>query len=229
MTRGIDAISGLYPLLSEGRQPLSGPHEVAAFAEAASVLALAGVRVLQLRLKASSDGLRLLTQRALQSALAGWDGLLVIDDRADLAAIGARERAPHGPRIGLHLGQTDLPPAAARAIVGPDVVIGLSTHDLAQVVAAAGEPVDYLGFGPVFPTRTKIDPDPVVGLGGLAEAVRASVRPVVAIGGIGLSALPELRRAGAAAAAVVSLLWPDGMVGSEGLAKRVGDAMEAFR
>jgi thiamine-phosphate pyrophosphorylase len=229
MRTGIAAVAGLYPLLSEGTLPLSGEADVSAFAETASVLASSGVSVMQLRLKRAPDALRLATQRAIQAAVAGWHGLLVIDDRADLAAIAQRERGAHGPRIGLHLGQTDLPPAAARRVVGPEVLIGLSTHDLAQVEAAEHEPVDYLGFGPVFPTRTKENPDPVVGLELLAEAARRAARPVVAIGGIGAAQLPEVRQAGASAAAVVALLWPEGTVSPEVLGGRVRAAVEAWR
>jgi thiamine-phosphate pyrophosphorylase len=221
-------IAGLYPLLSEGTIPLAGEADLPAWTSAAGDLAAAGVTVLQLRLKTAPDGLRLALQRAVAAALDGWSGLLVLDDRADLAAIAARERTAAGPAIGLHLGQTDLPPALARAIVGPDVVIGLSTHDLDQVAAALGEPVDYLGFGPVFPTRTKANPDPVTGLSALSAAARLSTRPVVAIGGIGRAALPEVLRAGASAAAVVNLLWP-GTPDERPFSERARDAVEACR
>ncbi len=101
---------------------------------------------------------------------------LVVNDRIDVAlAVGAD---------GVHLGQTDLPLAEARSIAG-SLAIGVSTHDLAQVRAACAGGADYLGYGPVFATRTKEKPDPVQGLAALAAAVReAGDLPIVAIGGI---------------------------------------------
>jgi thiamine-phosphate diphosphorylase len=108
---------------------------------------------------------------------------LIINDRLEIAlAVGAD---------GVHLGQTDLPIAEARAIAGSQLAIGVSTHDLAQVRAACAAGADYLGFGPVFATRTKQNPDPVQGLDGLRAAVsEAGSVPIVAIGGI----TPELAR-----------------------------------
>ncbi len=225
-----ERIRGLYPLLDDGvLRPEVFPRHAAA-------LAAAGVAVMQLRMKRLTDRERLAVIRDVLGALSDWRGLLVIDDRADLAAIAAREVAPAGPSIGLHLGQGDLPPAVARAIVGPDVVIGWSTHDLSQVAASAALPVDYLGFGPVFPTATKANPDPVVGLAGLAAACRATSLPVVAIGGLSSSTLTAVAAHGAASAAVVGMLWPGDAPhrdaadthALEALSGRVRAAMEAF-
>lgn len=194
-------VPGLYPLLTD---PLVGLDD---FPRAARALADAGVLTLQLRVKADiGDGRRLALQRAVTAALADWPGLLVINDRADLAAL-LRHEAPPTIAVGLHLGQDDLPPAHARAIVGPDVVIGLSTHSPDQVRAAAAEPVDYLGYGPIFPTRTKANPDPVVGLAGLAAAASLTSLPLVAIGGVDLATAPACRDAGAHAVAVSGALF----------------------
>jgi thiamine-phosphate pyrophosphorylase len=213
-------VRGLYPLLDDGTLALG------AMPDAASTLAACGISVMQLRLKRSNDAERLQVQRNVLAALASWDGLLVIDDRADLALIAHRES--RGPVIGLHLGQNDLLPSLARQIVGPDVIIGLSTHHLEQVAAATAEPaVDYLGFGPVFATRTKDRPDPVVGLDGLAAACRATDLPVTAIGGIDLAVLVSVRAAGAAAVAVVQALFPDGDM--HDLANRAARATEALK
>lgn len=120
---------------------------------------------------------------------------LVVNDRIDVAlAVGAD---------GVHLGQTDLPLADARAIAG-GIAIGISTHDLAQVNAACAGGADYLGFGPVFATRTKENPDPVQGLSGLAAAVRAATVPVVAIGGITAAHAAEVYATGVAGLCAIS-------------------------
>jgi thiamine-phosphate pyrophosphorylase len=123
-----------------------------------------------------------------------------VNDRLDVAlAVGAEV---------VHLGQDDLPLADAlrvRAAVGrPDLVIGFSTHNAAQAAAAARAGADYLGFGPVFATGSKLNPDPVVGLGQLAEICRAVSVPVVAIGGVRPEHAGLLAQAGASAAAVIS-------------------------
>jgi len=213
--------AGLYALLTDDLLPIE------AHPEAAGLLAAAGAAVIQLRLKAAPDRERLASQRAVMERLRGWRGVLCVNDRADLAVILARE-APPGLRAALHLGQDDLPPVAARAIVGPEVLVGLSTHDLDQIAAAEGEPVDYLGFGPIFPTGTKVNPDPVVGLDGargLAAAARATSRPLVAIGGIGLERLREVRAAGARAIALASALSAGGLGGLEARARAAAEAL----
>jgi thiamine-phosphate pyrophosphorylase len=121
--------------------------------------------------------------------------VLIVNDRLDVAlATGAD---------GVHLGQDDLPLPAARALAPAGFVIGVSTHDEAQARAARDGGATYIGFGPCFPTRTKLNPDPVVGLDQLARVCRLPL-PVVAIGGIGLDTVGEVVHAGAAAAAVIS-------------------------
>ena len=125
-----------------------------------------------------------------------------VNDRLDVAlAVGADV---------VHLGQDDLPLADAqrvRAAAGrPDMLIGFSTHNPAQAAAAAAAGADYIGFGPVFGTRSKANPDPTVGLDALAEVCRAVAVPVVAIGGITLDAVPAVARAGASAAALIAAI-----------------------
>jgi len=120
---------------------------------------------------------------------------LIINDRIDVALAVEAD--------GVHLGQTDLPLAEARRITARvPLVIGVSTHDLDQVRAAAG--ADYLGFGPVFPTTTKANPDPVRGLELLAAAVRATKLPIVAIGGITPDRAAGVAATGAAAACAIA-------------------------
>jgi thiamine-phosphate pyrophosphorylase len=123
---------------------------------------------------------------------------LVINDRCDLAlSCGA---------TGVHLGQDDLHPVAARKLLGEDAVIGYSTHTLSQVRAACLLPVQYIGFGPVFATATKQNTHPAVGLKRLGNACRQSKLPVVAIGGIGLTNVRDVLAAGASSVAVISSL-----------------------
>ena len=105
---------------------------------------------------------------------------------------------------GVHLGQEDLSPQEARQILGEGKIIGLSTHSLTQVRAAQIEPVDYLGFGPIFASPTKSGHAPVIGIPPIKAASEISVLPIVAIGGITAKNVAEVYRAGAASAAVVS-------------------------
>jgi thiamine-phosphate pyrophosphorylase len=125
---------------------------------------------------------------------------LIINDRADIAlALGAD---------GVHLGQDDMPPLAARALLGEAAVVGFSTHSVGQAVAAARLPLDYVAVGPIFETKSKEKPDPVVGLEGLRrvrEAVGVSVK-LVAIGGVTRENAPSVLAAGADSVAVISAL-----------------------
>jgi thiamine-phosphate pyrophosphorylase len=127
-----------------------------------------------------------------------------VDDRADLAALF--------PVDGVHVGQRDLPPAAARQVVGADVRIGLSTHDEEQFAAADADPaVDVIAVGPVFPTTGKEDPDPVVGLPLVRWARERTRKPLVAIGGIDAGNVAEVLAAGADAAAVLGAICRGGV------------------
>jgi thiamine-phosphate pyrophosphorylase len=119
-----------------------------------------------------------------------------VNDRLDVAlAVGADV---------VHLGQDDLPLADARRIAAGRLRIGFSTHNPAQAAAAVAGGADYLGFGPVFDTRSKHRPDPTVGVQGLRAVAAASSIPVVAIGGITLATIDSVAAAGAAAAAVIA-------------------------
>ena len=128
---------------------------------------------------------------------------LIINDRADVALAAG---AP-----GVHLGQDDLPPEAARNLLGDDAIVGFSTHNVAQAIAAAEFPVDYIAIGPIFETGTKANPDPVVGLDGL-RAVRKAIGELslVAIGGITIENAASVIEAGADSVAVISALLSGG-------------------
>jgi len=167
-----------------------------ALPDAVAAIAEAGVRWIQVRAKGEIPDAELWPLLAeCQRRLAGSGVELWIDDRADLAALlGAH----------LHLGQTDLPPAAARRVVGKGVWIGLSTHNAAELASAEADPeVDVIAFGPIFPTTSKQRPDPTVGLAALARARQSTTRTLVAIGGIEAGKIREVLGAGADTAAVV--------------------------
>lgn len=190
---------GLYPIL--------GDDEARAGTLVAAAVALAPlVSILQVRMKTLADGPAFEALSAVAAALADWPGLLVVNDRADLAHLLDRASASRAVTVGLHLGQTDLSPLEARAIVGPTLPIGLSTHSVAQLEAAPVELLDHLALGPIFPTSTKRDAEPVVGLDTLALAARRAPRPLVAIGGVTRDRVAALRASGAQAFAVVSAL-----------------------
>jgi len=174
-----------------------------ALAELVTTALTTGVRLFQLRMKTPHAG-EFYDLAAQSCALVrAGGGTFIVNDRVDVAqAVGAD---------GVHLGQEDLPLADARKIMGPDKLIGISTHNLKQAVEAEAGGADYIGFGPIFPTTTKEHPDPVVGLAGLRE-VRAKVRlPIVAIGGITTKNVREVVAAGADCVAVISavLAAPD--------------------
>lgn len=165
-------------------------------AAAAAAMALAGLTWVQLRAKRASDAELYRHAAACRRALAGSGARLWIDDRSDVAALVEAD--------GVHLGQDDLPPAAARKIVGPGCWIGRSTHDREQLLEADADPdVDVIAVGPVFATTGKERPDPVVGLDHLRWARRATRKPLVAIGGIEASNLGSVLEAGADSVAVI--------------------------
>ncbi|MBF0184215.1 MAG: thiamine phosphate synthase [Magnetococcales bacterium] len=108
---------------------------------------------------------------------------------------------------GIHVGQEDTAVAQCRRQLPADKWIGLSTHSAAEVQAANGQPIDYIGFGPVYPTQTKADAQAVQGVARLAEMCRLSQHPVVAIGGIHIDHLPAIAACGASGAAMISGVW----------------------
>ncbi|MEO5352364.1 MAG: thiamine phosphate synthase [Magnetococcus sp. XQGC-1] len=124
---------------------------------------------------------------------------IVINDHLELAVALAAD--------GVHVGQEDQPVATCRQRLGPDKLIGLSTHSPAEVLAANRAEVDYIGFGPLFTTHTKQDAQAAQGVARLAEACRLARKPVVAIGGIQSSDAERIAAAGAAAMAMISGLW----------------------
>jgi thiamine-phosphate pyrophosphorylase len=161
----------------------------------AKELAAAGVELIQYRAKELSPRAYYATCSNLAEALATANARLIINDRPDIAAmVGAG---------GVHVGQDDLTPDDARKICGSGRWVGVSTHNLEQVRAAAQAPVDYIALGPIFQTSTKKKPDPVVGTSLIREARKLTKKPIVAIGGITLERAPEVFAAGANSVAVI--------------------------
>ncbi|MDQ1638563.1 MAG: thiamine-phosphate pyrophosphorylase [Pyrinomonadaceae bacterium] len=186
--------SRTYPITDRLLSGRSHAEQVAEFADR-------GVKLVQLREKNLSSG-EFYREAEQAMLVAHRNGIkIIINDRVDIAlAVNAD---------GVHLGQDDLPVEAARHLLGADVVIGFSTHSLAQAREAARLPIDYLAIGPIFPTSTKKSSNSAVGLAGLA-AVRQAVPgiPLVAIGGIDAANRAAVIAAGADAVAAISDLWP---------------------
>jgi thiamine-phosphate pyrophosphorylase len=120
---------------------------------------------------------------------------VIVNDRADVARLAGA--------AGVHLGQEDLPPSSARFVLAERQILGYSTHNLAQALAADNEPVDYIAVGPVFATATKENAAPVLGLERLREICLQVRKPVVAIGGITLASAQEVLNCGVASVAVI--------------------------
>ncbi|TDR77940.1 thiamine phosphate synthase [Paludibacterium purpuratum] len=157
-----------------------------------------GAGVVQLRAPGWKKRQWLEAAQALLPVCRAGGAKLVVNDHLDVALLAAAD--------GVHLGQQDLPVAAARRLLGADALIGLSVSRPDQLAAVVPGVVDYLGVGPVYATATKPDADPPCGVDGLAAIARATTLPVVAIGGIHAGNAALLRTAGAAGVAVVSAI-----------------------
>jgi thiamine-phosphate pyrophosphorylase len=161
----------------------------------AQELAGAGVRLMQYRDKSACARDLLETSRQLASSLKASGCSLVVNDRPDVAALA---RA-----AGVQVGQEDLGPEQVRTVVGADMWVGVSTHNLEQFRRAANTTADYIAVGPIFPTTSKANPDPVVGLELLRQVRSLTERPIVAIGGITLDRAASVIVAGADSVAVI--------------------------
>jgi thiamine-phosphate pyrophosphorylase len=188
-------LSRIYPLTDVQMSGLS-------HAEQLHLLGLGGATLVQLREK-QMPALQFYEQAKAALAVAAGSGLrIIINDRVDVAlAVGAH---------GVHLGQDDIPPEAARQLLGKEAIIGYSTHNVDQAENALNLPIDYLAVGPIFETATKTKTSPTLGLEGL-RAVRRVIGnvPLVAIGGISQANATEVIEAGADSVAVISALLSD--------------------
>ncbi|MEM9552983.1 MAG: thiamine phosphate synthase [Acidobacteriota bacterium] len=188
--------------------------------EAVEAMAAGGVEWIQLRLKSGDDRTRCAVIEQSLRRLDGSAAQLWIDDRADLAALYGLP--------GVHLGQHDLPPDEARCVVPPTTRVGWSCHDSEQVAAADADPsVDVVAIGPVFATASKQNPDPVVGLDGVAAARRATSKHLVAIGGLEAETVASVRAAGADTVVVLGALCRAGDAAAiTASARRLARALE---
>lgn len=191
----LNALAGthLYPVTDRPLSLLSHAEQVAQLSDG-------GATLVQLREKLLS-ALDFYSEAEAALQVARERGVkIIINDRVDIALALKAD--------GVHLGQDDLPPAAARRILGPNVIIGFSTHNPEQAIIAATMPVDYLAIGPIFPTTTKQTSNPIVGINGL-RLVRQAVGtvPIVAIGGITFENSENVLSAGADAVAVIRGIW----------------------
>jgi thiamine-phosphate pyrophosphorylase len=179
----------LYVILDAALLPFPEP-------ESAVKLAGAGVRLMQYRNKSASTRELFASAQALGMALRERGATFIVNDRADVAALAGAS--------GAHVGQDDLAVEQARRVAGEEAIIGISTHTLEQVRVAAATSADYIAVGPVFPTASKAEPDPVVGLELVSQTRRLTDKPIVAIGGITLERAPGVIEAGADCVAVIS-------------------------
>lgn len=184
------SLSGLYVILDPSVCPDRPLHEVLKGSAAA------GATLFQYRNKSASMKSAYIEAMELRKMAAELGVLFIVNDRCDLAlAVDAD---------GVHIGQGDLPLHLARKVMGPEKLIGISTHNRDQVIAAAADGPDYLGFGPIFKPGSKADHDPVVGVAGLKAIRPLTPLPIFAIGGIAIDGVEDVMSAGANGIAVIS-------------------------
>lgn len=174
-----DTVRPELPLVEKGRAVLAG-----------------GAKVLQLRMKRTPLREGVEVARALVRLCRAEGATLIVNDRVDLALLSGAD--------GVHLGEDDLLPADARAVLGDQAIIGVTTRNLADLQAAHAAGATYAGIGPVFVTRTKTVNAPAIGCEALAKLAAHSPLPLVAISGIGLGNIREVGATGVHSAAVVS-------------------------
>jgi thiamine-phosphate pyrophosphorylase len=167
--------------------------------EALKEAAAGGAMLFQYRNK-TAPGRDLFHQaEQLRQAACDVGATFIVNDRCDVAMAVEAD--------GVHLGQGDLPLSLAKAVMGSDKLIGISTHTAEQVREATAGGSDYVGFGPIFPTASKADHEPVVGVEGLRHARRLTPLPMFAIGGITIASAEGIMQAGADGIAVMSAVW----------------------
>jgi thiamine-phosphate pyrophosphorylase len=195
----------VYPITDPQLSGLSHAEQVARLIEG-------GATLIQLRDKQAAPREFYRDALAAQKVARDHHARLIINDRVDIALALKAD--------GVHLGQTDMPAAAVRRLLGNDAIVGFSTHNIEQARLAFALPVDYLAFGPIFQTSTKQNPDPVTGLKGLRElgTIKGSL-PLVAIGGITFANAIEALKAGADAVAMIAELVADPAKIAENMSK----------
>jgi len=212
MNKSLPPLPKLYPIIDREMLDARG----IGVEEYARELRDAGVTLVQYRDKSGAPQEILRASAEIAAVFAGVDATLILNDRADLALLAG---------WGVHVGHLDLAPGDARRVVGVGSVLGVSTHDDAQIVAADASEADYVAVGPVFATSTKADAEPVIGLAGVRRARALTKKPLVAIGGITRENARSVIEAGADSVAVISGL----LVKGEQPGKVAEDFLEILR
>jgi thiamine-phosphate pyrophosphorylase len=205
----------LYPILDATYLPADAARRREALVELVASLVEAGVEILQYRNKQGSEAEILRDAETMRSTTPP-NLKLILNDFPHLAVTAGFD--------GVHIGQQDMAPQEARRLVGTERIVGISTHNEAQLRAANLEPVDYIAIGPVFATSSKQNPDPVVGLDGVRLARRLTQKTVIAIGGITLEKAARVWEAGANSVAVISAIFS----ANEDPAKSAGNFLRVF-
>jgi len=194
-------LSKLYPILDSSFLPVGDSPRKERLRTLAAELLSSGATLLQYRNKTGTEAEVLEDAGVLRVAAPPGPCVLILNDYPELVAQTGFD--------GAHVGQQDLAPDAARALLGPDLMLGLSTHNPEQLSAADLTSADYLAIGPVFATASKRNPDPIVGIEGVQRARALTKKPLVAIGGITLENCRAVIDAGADSIAVISSLFAD--------------------
>ncbi len=190
MKQKVSLISGFYPIVDTAYLK---PGELSILA---SSLLKGRASVIQLRAKGLGGRELLKAAREIKRLASSCGAVFIVNDRVDIALLSGAD--------GVHLGQDDIAPLEARKALGPDAIIGLSTHDADEAKKALSLGADYVSFGPVFATSTKKDAQAPKGLSALKEARRATPLPIVAIGGITEENMGKVNEAGPTAIAMIS-------------------------
>jgi thiamine-phosphate pyrophosphorylase len=186
---------------------------------AAAAFLEGGAGILQIRHKQHWDRKLFASARTVAKLCREAGVTLIVNDRADIAML---------LEAGLHIGQDDLAPRDARKLMGPDAPIGFSSHNSRQLCEAGGEPVDYVALGPIFPTASKRNPDPVTGVEEVRRCRALLEKPLVAIGGITQQNALEVLQAGADSVALIAGLLP-GPEGASATAQSLRERMEQWQ
>ncbi|MFQ5330311.1 MAG: thiamine phosphate synthase [Thermodesulfobacteriota bacterium] len=155
-----------------------------------------GARILQLRGKGLSSAELLMAACTIEGLTRKAGVTFIVNDRIDIALLSNAD--------GVHIGRDDMPVLAARKLLGREKIIGFSTHNVEEALAAIRLPVDYISFGPIFTTGTKKDAEAPKGVAALTAVARSVELPIVAIGGIGEERLGEVMNSGAKSVAMIS-------------------------
>ena len=197
----------VYPILDSetlARRGIAMQTAAAAFLEG-------GAGILQIRHKGHWSREAFASAKRIAALCREAGAQFVVNDRADFALL---------LDAGLHIGQDDLAPRDARKLMGSEPTIGFSSHNVEQLSAAGGEPVDYVALGPIFATASKLNPDPAVGTEELRRCRALIEKPLVAIGGITLENARQVWQAGADCVAVIAGLLPESR-SARGLCERM--------